>query len=66
MHGVKPKPRKPCDTVENLVCGSKIPTVADLDSPHVRNLRQSWILDSTLWIPDSSLCQWNSDSRFQS
>ena len=38
MHGVKRKPREPWDTAENLECGSKIPTVADLDSPHVRNL----------------------------
>ena len=66
MHGVKPKPRETWDTVENLVCGSKIQTVADLDSPHVRNLPQSWILDFTPWIQDSSLCQWNSNSRFQS
>ena len=32
---------------------------------------QSWILDSTLWIPDSrylirTLCNWNLDSEFQS
>ena len=35
------------------------------------NPRQTWILDSTLWIPDSrrgyqGLCQWNLDSGFQS
>ena len=35
------------------------------------NPRQSWILDSTRWIPDSrygcrGLCQWNLDSGFQS
>ena len=37
------------------------------------NPRQSWILDSTMWIPDSrfqlldsSLIQWNLDSGFQS
>ena len=66
VHGVKPKPRELWDTAENLVCGSKIPTVANLDSPHVRNLWHSWILDSTPWIQDSRLCQWNSNSRFQS
>ena len=36
-----------------------------------RNSRQSWILDSTPWIPDSqeldsSYCQWDLDSGFQS
>ena len=37
------------------------------------NPRQSWILDSALWIPDSKhlsrfciLSQWNLDSGFQS
>ena len=29
------------------------------------NARQSWILDSTSWIPDSSLRQCNLDSEFQ-
>ena len=57
MHGVKPKPRETWDT-KHLVSGSKIPTVADLDSPHVMNSRQCWILHS-------SLCQGNSDSTFQ-
>ena len=39
-------------------------------SPHVKDPRRSWILDSTPWIPDSrykitDLFQWNLDSRFQ-
>ena len=29
----------------------------------IGNPRQSWILDSKLWIPDF-FCQWNSDSGF--
>ena len=40
-------------------------------SPHIRSTRQSWILNSTLRIPDSRnwppiLCRWNLDSGFQS
>ena len=36
-------------------------------SPHVReNPRQSWILDSMPWIPDSTPSQWKLDTGFQS
>ena len=61
----------PTSCLSRALCTTIVAQIQDNCRPMKGNPRQSWILDSALWIPefkvlDSSICQQNLDSEFQS